>query len=211
MPARHALLVTALAASLAACISSLPGEPVELPEGPVDGYAPIYLADAQARTLSFADSLPGGRGSFFWGIDVAFVAGDIAYAVDTLHGILISERDSSGSFSPQRLFRVPGIMTLDTNLLGQVVFDNHGDQVTGRFVGVDSFELLSRLGGTPEVLRRSPRRYDTQRPGANGRTSTPGGLTSGVYFACFDESRGLLGGWETQTLTETPCFTSLPR
>lgn len=199
------LATAAFALSLTACVSSLPDEPVELPAEPVQGLQPVYLTPDEARAIALADD-PGALAENVVGRESLEVGG-LTLRVDTGYGILIERLDPARGPRPTAYVRVPGVSAIDTNALGQWVFDNHGDLVTGRLVGADSFEVLARLPDAAPPPPNSPRLGDVLRE--REPLDRPGGLVREVYFECFDERRGVLGGWRRQLLADPPCLTNV--
>lgn len=196
-----------LAIGAAGCISSLPDDPVELPDGPVNGLAPVYLTDAEARAVAFLDSVPDFTQFFF---DEDPLAVDTLLVVlDTGRGLFVGGLDTFGRFEARSYLSVPGVSRLDVNAIGELVFDNYGDRVTGRLSGSREFVVSFRTPDAFPPARTSPRLIDLER--ARDDLDRPSNLVRETYFACYDPTRGLIGGWEVAVLTEAPCLTNLRR
>ena len=197
------LICSASIYSASACVSSLPDEPTVLPQGPVQGLLPAYLTEAEAHVITLeADAdFPD-----FIRADQTLSLDTLRLWVDTLVGVRIGVLDTFGQFEPRALLRVPGITALDVDVLGRLTVSNHGDRVTGRLVGTESWEEERREVGAVPPSPTYPLRRDVW---AAGGADQPGPLIEERYFACFDASRGLVGGWAVGTITGAPCLTSV--
>ena len=154
--------------------------------------------------------LGGAQGGVYAHGDVVLlsVAHELQVGLDAGHGLLISARDTAGVLRPVSYLRVPAVTRLELNAIGELVFDNHTDRVTARLFGPDSLAIRFRTPGQLPAPPTTPRPNDVER--FRGAVEGPGGgLVRQTYFACFDPSRGLIGGWEATTLTEPPCLTNL--
>ncbi len=186
-----------------ACVSVLPDDPAVLPQGPVQGLIPTYLTEADARviTLEIDTDFLG-----FVDAEATLALDSLRLWVDTIVGVRIGVLDSFGRFEPRALLRVPGIMTLAVNAVGQLTVGNHGDRVTGRLAGLDRWdEELREVGAVPPAPTYPLQQHVRAARGAG----QPGRLIEERYFECFDESRGLIGGWDVGTITGAPCLTSV--
>ena len=200
------LRATSIVSLIAAgCVSSLPDDPLEIPDEEVIGLAPIYLSETDARWLAFTEGL---FDEDFRPLDTFYLLDSFALAIDTLVGVYSGDVDSILGFRAERLLRAPGITTLSVDSSGGVTFNNAGDLILGRLDARDSFTLVGRFTGQAPLPPPHPFGQDLWRA---PRRTRPGAFSNEAYFECYDSSQGLLGGWEEATLTDPPCLTHVFR
>ena len=158
---------------------SIVGYPLEVPEQ-VNGMRPIYITIAEAQRIEVTPAQPiVDAGSFL-------VLGDTLYIVEALQGVHVFDNSDPNAPINVAFISIPGCNSVTA--IGNFLYvNNYRDLVTLDVSDLSNLRVVDREPNLYSELPDFPPNY------------------SG-YFDCYDDSRGLLGGWETAELTEPQCF-----
>ena len=190
---------------LTSCSSIFPGEPVVVPDEPVEGLLPNYLDEQAAHAIRLDTIEPVTR--FLTPDDSTLNRlGTVFFFMDTVAGIFIGEFTALDRYVATRYLHVPGISTLRIAITGELIFNNQRDRISVRLVGMDRLVGLTRQ----EDVDAGPPTYPLSQHAVRAAAFGFVGVASReVYFECFDASRGLLGGWRTGVINSPPCISNV--
>ena len=174
----HFYQLLALIVLIAGCVND--NEPIEFPEGEVEGLRPIYgdLENLRDIRLEAPRNLekPGK----------IYRKGSFLYINEIAKGVHIIDNSDPSSPEPVAFINIPG--TVDIAAKGDVFyFDNYNDLVAVRINSGDQIEVLKRV---KNVLPA-------------GNNFPPG---NDIYFECVDERKGVVIGWESTILRSPKCY-----
>ncbi len=147
--------------------------------GTVQGMAPIYESPEVAYNVTVNDPKDiVNPGKIFTYNDFLIV---------TIIGEGFHVIDNTNPASPRGLFfiTIPG--NTDVAVKDNIFFaNNYNDLVSFTFDATKNLQIIERM---PDAMQ-------------NGKAP----LDEGVYFECVDPSKGVVVGWERQTLNNPKCF-----
>ena len=174
----HFYLLSVFIAFAWGCIHQV--DPVEFPEGEVEGLKPVYGDPASLKDIQVEAPRKLERPGKIYRKDGFLYINELSKGVH-----VINNTDPS---APEQVafINIPG--NVDIAAKGNVFyFDNFNDLVAVKITNGNQIEILKRVENVLPAANNFPQ-------------------ANGVYFECVDESKGAVIGWEEAILVNPKCF-----
>lgn len=160
------------------CINEI--EPIDFPEGEVEGLKPIYGDLENLRDIRVEAPRDLERPGKIYRKNGFLYINELSKGVHVINNI-----DPTAP-KPLAFISIPG--NIDIAAKGNVFyFDNYNDLVAVRINNGNQIEVVKRIENVLPAGNNFP-------------------PSNGVYFECVDESKGVVIGWEETTLISPKCY-----
>ncbi len=145
----------------------------------VEGMRPIYFEGEEWKSFSVSGPEPVQK------LGKIYYKNPYIYVIERNKGIHIIDNSNPANPVPRRFINL--MSCRDVAIKGNILYaDNHTDLLSIDISDFDNIRVVNRLAD----LYPAPLNYPDNFSG---------------YFECVDPARGIVGGWETATLTRPEC------